>query len=48
MSKQEKPLERAPLLQQIQANLKDKMTHPVMADSPVVREMLVKQGERRA
>jgi hypothetical protein len=48
MSTPTKSLDRAPLLQQIQEQLKAKMDTPIMASSPVVREIQAKRDTRRA
>lgn len=46
MTQQNKNLERSPLLQQIQENLRAQVRHPIVASSPVVKEIIARQASK--
>lgn len=45
MTQQNKNLERSPLLQQIQENLRAQVRHPIVASSPVVKEIIARKAK---
>lgn len=46
MKDNNKALDRAPLLQQIQQNLRAQVRHPIVASSPVVKEIIARKTAR--
>lgn len=46
MDKQPRQLDRAPLLQRIQENLRAQVQHPIVATSPVVKEIVARQASK--